>query len=370
MTDPGRSASHQACASCVRRSWLLANLSPVLDRYARDHDRLLELLALEDEQLILAAAGRRRDALRASYRQFDPGELAGHRGQETVCRHSELYPSGLRSSGAPHMLSVAGGASRLQELAAAPVVAILGSTRASDYGMEVAASLGRGLSAAGVTVTSGLVDGVSAAAHLGALEARGRSVAVIGGGLDAAPARHRSLYERVGRRGCVVSELPLGCSPRGWGAVSAARIVARLAGLSVVVEAEERSPALLTARIAGALGHGVAAVPGRVSSPLSHGSHALLLDGASLLRGAQDAIELLYALGTDSRDSAEVPQPPAHLERRLQRIFDLVAAGHDTPDKLAGAGLDADAVLLALTELELMGLLIRGDGARYVSRCC
>jgi DNA processing protein len=362
--------SPASCASCLRRSWLLASLGAALDYCARDRDRLIELLALEDEQLLLAVAGRRRAELSARYEQLETEELRRPHDAEAVCRHDRLYPRALSDAAAPRMLNVAGGAQRLHELAKAPVVAIVGSSRASDYGMELARSLARGLAAAGVTVTSGLADGISVAAHAGALEGSGRSVAVLGGGLDVGrPARRRPLCERVRRSGCAVSELPGDCAPRRWAPLAGERIVAGLATLTIVVEAEETARDLAAARMAYALGRSVAACPGRVTSPLSRGTHALLLNGASFLRGAQDALDLLYAIGARPRSAAMTPGSRARLEPRLQKTLERVGEGSDTPDKLTRTGADAGAVLLALSELELMGLLARGDGGRYLPRC-
>jgi DNA processing protein len=271
------------------------------------------------------------------------------------------------------MLYVAGGAARLVQFTTAPVVAILGSRTASDYGMEMARSLARGLAASGVTVTSGLADGIEIAAHAGALQAQGATLAVVGGGLDVScPARRRSLYERLTRTGCAVSKLPCDCRGRRWGQLASERIVAELAALTVVVEAEETPGDLATARMARALGRTVAAIPGRVTSPLSKGTHTLLMDGASLVRDAQDALELLYPIGTSRpRPRPRAPtaeEPHARLEPRLRAVLERVGAGSDTPDKLIRGRAGDDEVLLTLSELELMGLLTRGDGGRYVPR--
>ncbi len=325
-------------------------------------------------------AGRRAGELRSRYERFDVGEPAhagSADGAESTCRHRRGYPAALSGPAAPRMLSVAGGAARLAKLTAAPVVAILGSRTASDYGMEMARSLARGLAASGVTVTAGLTDGIAVAAHAGALEGAGASVAVLGGGLGVScPARRRSLYERLTRAGCAVSELPWDCRGRRWGQLASERIVVELATVSVLIEAEHTPGDLAGARMARALGRTVAAVPGRVTSPLSRGTHALLLDGASLIRGARDVLELLYPIGAprpcaQARSAAGAAlEPPAGLEPRLKATLELVGAGCDTPDRLARAGVGANAaeLLLALSELEVMGLLARGDGGRYVPR--
>ncbi|MGD0454894.1 MAG: DNA-processing protein DprA [Solirubrobacteraceae bacterium] len=364
-----------ACTACLRRSWLLSALSGPLDYCARDRARLLELLALADGELLAAVAGRRAAELRTAYERFDASELQRDPQVQAICRHRRGYPHALGGPAAPHMLAVAGGADRLVKLTAAPVVAILGSRAPSDYGLEMARSLARGLAASGVTVAAGLTDGIAAAAHAGALDAGAGSVAVLGGGLGVScQPRRRSLYERIRRAGCAVSELPLDCAGRRWGQLASERIVVELGLLSVIVEAERTPADLAAAGIARALGRTVAAMPGRVTSPLSRGTHALLMDGASLVRGPRDVLELLCATGAASPNARAAPpvagavDPHAGLPPDLRAVLERVGVGYDTPDKLTRAGVDAARVLPALSELELTGLLIRGDGGRYLPR--
>jgi DNA processing protein len=365
--------SSAACARCLRRSWLLAELSGPLDCNCRADGRLIELLALGDGELIEAIGGRRRAELRARHARFQAHEIARAPGIEELCRHDQRYPHGLRRIEAPPMLHVEGGLDRLHELTAGPVVAILGSRRATDYGIEMAGSLARGLAASGVTVAGELADGIAVAAQTGALEADGATLTVLPGGLDvAAPARRRSLLQRLTREGSAVSELPCGCRPRRWGAAAAARTLAALAAVTVVVEAEDSPRELAGARIAQTFGRTVAALPGRVTSPASRGSHALLLDGARLIREAADVLDLLYGARRPASASVLPPHAPgdrhAELKPVLRELLERVGAGVDTPGKLTGEHEDAGELLLALSELELMGLLARGDGGKYVPR--
>jgi DNA processing protein len=364
-----------ACLACARRSWLLSELTGPLEYCARDRTRLFELLALGDRELLKALAGRRAAELSARYVAFPAGETERPPDVERICRHCAGYPRGLGGRHGPHMLEVLGGSRRLVELAGGPSVAILGSAAASDYGLASARSLARGLGASGVTVIAGLTDGIAVAAHMGALDADGASVAVMGGGLDVAcPARRRSLYGRVRERGCAVSELPLGCRGRRWGQLASERIVVELASVTVLVEAEDTPAALAGARLAHARGRTLAAIPGRICSPLSRGTNAMLMQGASLVRGARDVLELLGPLGASGSAPASAPaglaglasNPLAGLPAGLRATLERVGAGCDTPDRLARAGEDPAAALLALTELELLGLVIRGDGGRYV----
>jgi len=357
-----------ACGQCRRRSRLLAELGVSLDYRCGDRARLFELLALSDEDLVGALGGRRGEELRRRYSQVHAKPVDASRDGPAVCRHDPRYPSALSGAWAPPMLNVGGAVDRLAELTAGPVVAVVGSRRATDYGIEMAKSLARGLAAAAVTVTGGLTDGIAVSAHAGALEAGGSSVAVLPGGLDAGcPARRRSLCERVMHRGCAISELPRDCAPRRWGQAASERIIAGLATLTVVVEADEDPAELAAARLAQALSRMVAAVPGRVTSPASRGAHALLMAGAHLVRGPADVLELLFDEASLGAAPALVPAR-ATLEPRLRRILERVGEGGDTPDKLAGSAPNAAGTLLALSELELMGVLARGDGGRYVLR--
>lgn len=405
MAPRDSSAQTSACTDCLRRSRLLARLGAHLDYRCKDRERLIELLALSDEDLLRAVGGRRWEELKARYAEFDPREeVEPVASVERVCRHDRAYPRALHDAEAPRMLRVAGGVARLGELTAMPVVAIVGSRRATDYGMEMAKSLARGLAASGVTVASGLDDGIAIAAHAGALEVERGSVAVLPGGLDTAcPARRRTLYARLTAVGCAVAELPCGSRVRHWCYTARAQTLARLAALTIVVEADEDPGELLSARLAQTFGRTVAAVPGRVTSPVSRGTHALLMAGAQLVRCPEDALELLYGSESSAQAQAAQPKIPAQgeismqredtarqeipmqpsararrprittqrvqgqLEPRLRATLEQVGAGRDTPDKLVGEH-DAGEVLMALSELELLGLLARGDGGRYVPR--
>lgn len=379
MTD----AIAGACKVCLRRTWLLSKLSVRLDYRSRDESRLLELLALEDRELIEAIGGRRRTELRERWERFEPDEpdepaakaLPARPGVRTVCRHGRDYPCALRDNrGAPSMLHVVGAVERLQQLMAGPVVAVVGSETPTDYGMEMSRSLSRGLAASGVTVLSGFANGIAAGAHSGALEVDGPTVTVMAGGVDVVrPAGRRALYERVTAGGCAVAETPCGCPPRRWCKAVRARTVAGLAMLTIVVEADDTKRELIGAHAALALGRIVAAVPGRVTSPVSRGTNRLLMEGAQMVRGPADALDLLYGVGALRLSATHTPASAmaaesAKLEPRLQTMLEQVGAGRDTPNKLTSAGEDAGETLLALSELELMGLLGRGDGGRYVPR--
>jgi DNA processing protein len=363
----------RACIDCLRRSWLLVVLGPALDYRCRREGELIELLALEDAQLLRALAGRRREELSERYSRFCPELVPVAEGTTRLCRHDRSFPDALGGEAGPRMLYLAGAVERFEQLTTAPVVTIAGSGWATDYGIETAKTIARGLAASGVTVASALTDGIAVAAHAGALELHAPTVAVMGGGLDVAcPARRRSLLARVRRLGSAAAEIPCGCRGRRWGQLASERILAGLAQLTVVVEATDSARELAVARLALGLGREVAAVPGRVTSPASQGTHALLIGGAHLVRNASDVLDLLYGTTARKETAQSVGICPSRLQieldARLKATLERVGAGHDTPGQLTGASEDPEQVLLALSELELLGLLARGDGGRYVPR--
>lgn len=374
--EPARTrapAQGSACGDCRRRSWLLGELSPILDLNCRAGGRLFELLELDDAELVQALGGRRRAELQRGYAGFRADRLPCEREVAELCTHDGRYPRELSAAGFCPMLNVEGGLDRLHELTRRPVVAVLGTTRASDYGRAAASDLARGLAVSGVTVAGPLSGGVPAAALAGALEGGGGTLAICANGLNVAPvARRRAMRSQLLHGGCAVSALACGVDGRRWGVASAERLLAALAVVTLVVEAHERPRELAAARIAQSLGRTVAAVPGRVTSPAASGCHALLRDGARLVRDAADVLELLYEADgrAPPRPAAQAASdgPLAKLEPRLRAVLERVAAGEDTPGRLAGEQHDGTEVLRALGELELLGLLSRGDGGRYVVR--
>lgn len=281
------------------------------------------------------------------------------------------YPPGLRDlEDQPAVLWIAGDPSPLLG-AASPAVAIVGARSPSPYGLQTAAALGRGLAGAGVPVVSGMARGIDTAAHLGALEAGGVTVAVVAGGAERAhPPSGRALYERIRVAGAIVSERPPGSSPRPWSFAARNRLIAALAAMTVVVEARPGSGSLLTAAAAVKLGRAIGAVPGRVTSPLAAGPHRLIAGGARLI---SDAADVLAALGVTVGDAAQRPAgrgrgrgaAPEGLPAAELALWRALADGHATPAAIARAGLSPAAALAALAALELGGLIARGPGGRW-----
>jgi DNA processing protein len=358
--------SGQACDACLARSWLLVRVAGHLECV---RDRIEPLLLLGDAQLIEAIGGERRTVLAGELERFDPGEArkgVTAAGLTAICRCDPRYPPRLASlPRPPATIHVAGSLQRFLELASQDPVAIVGSRRASDYGLEVARSLGRGLGAAGVTVVSGMAFGVDSAAHAGALAAGAATIAVLPGPADRPyPASRRSLHRQIRDTGAAISELPPGSAVWRWMFPARNRIIAALSALTVVVEAGERSGALLTAAVASQLGRGVGAVPGRVTSPLAAGPNRLLAAGAQLVRGPQDVLDHLFGAG--ARVAGPGDRRPS-LEPRLRSLLDAIATGADTPLALSRAGLSAAEGLAALASLEIAGYVQRGAGGRFVA---
>jgi DNA processing protein len=248
------------------------------------------------------------------------------------------------------------------EVLSRPAVALVGARACSSYGAGVARSLGRELAAAGLVVVSGLARGIDGDAHRGALEAGGLTVAVLGCGIDRDyPASHRELARRIAERGLIVSEYAPGVEPAPWRFPARNRIVAGLAATTVVVEARERSGALITADLALEEGRDVMAVPGEITSALAAGTNALLRLGATPLTSAADVLELYGMAASSAPSGAEVGEAAATL---LEQLGDAPLSADEL---VRSSGLPADAVAVALSELELAGLAFAADGVYRVS---
>lgn len=358
----------EACDACLRRTRLLERLAPHVER-ARHERRLGQLLALSDENLLAAVGGQRRAVLEEGMASFDPraARAAGRAaGVTLLCRHAADYPSRLRDADdAPAVLHVVGDAAALPR-GDRPVVAIVGSRRASPYGLEMARSLGRSLAAAGVPVVSGMALGIDSAAHGGALDAGGATLAVLAGGADTPYPRSKTpLYRRIRAAAgcCVVSEMPPGFTPFKWGFPARNRLIAGLADATIVVEAAGRSGSLITAEMAQDLGRLVAAVPGAVTNPLAAGTNALLRDGAELVRDAQDVLDAL--LGAGAPTAARGPDP-SRLPDGLRDLLSRLGERPATSAALLDPGDAPDSVVAGLVELELLGFARRVAGGAYV----
>jgi DNA processing protein len=237
------------------------------------------------------------------------------------------------------------------ELLSRPAVAIVGARACSDYGAHVARSLSRELAAAGVLVISGLARGIDGWAHRGCLEGGGDTVAVLGCGIDRDyPRAHTALAGEIGERGLLVSEYPPGVAPAPWRFPARNRIVAGLALATVVVEARERSGALITADLALEEGREVLAVPGEITSSLSDGANALLRLGATPVTCAADVLEAVGIELPEQGPDGPMPGSAAGV------VLAAIEAGASTVDQISrAAGMPPGEAAAALIELELDG---------------
>ena len=270
-------------------------------------------------------------------------------------RAAAAYPPLLRAiPDPPSVLWLRGEAP--PELLERPSVAIVGARACSSYGRSVARTLGRELAAAGLVVVSGMARGVDSEAHRGALDVDGITVAVLGCGIDRDyPAAHRDLASRIAEKGLIVSEYERGVEPAPWRFPARNRIIAGLCLATVVVEARERSGALITADFALEDGREVMAVPGEITSAVSAGSNALLRLGATPVTGASDVLEVFGIVR-----SVELPVAPGGIAGTL---LSRLAESPASIDELARAsGIASGEVAAALIELELAGRISEGDG--------
>jgi len=348
-----------ACPECLRRSRLLAHLAPYIERLATGApgQRSPELLRLSNEDLAAVAAPKVAEQVLAEVGATPEERLRTELAEAecwACCRHDPLYPVGLRDAAdAPWALIGRGDPALLAGLEPEGTVTVVGARRASTYGRQVARELSRELAAAGLVVVSGLAFGIDACAHRGALEA-GTTIAVLGCGADVAyPAAHRSLWRQVGETGLVLSELPPGSGAWRWTFPARNRIMAALAGMTVVVEGAERSGSLITADLAADLGRDLGAVPGPVGSRLSAGPNALLAGGACLVRDAQDVLDAL--LGPGAR---RIERGGPALGAAQRAALEAIELGAETCDAVAAElGVGGAEAAAALATLESLGYI-------------
>jgi len=249
--------------------------------------------------------------------------------------------------------------------------AIVGTRAATAYGEFVAADLAAGLATRDAAVVSGGAFGIDGAAHRAALAADGLTVAVLAGGVDVPyPAAHAAMLRRVRDQGLLISEYPPGERPARHRFLTRNRLVAALAGATVVVEAGARSGAANTAAWARALGRSVCAVPGPVTSSVSVGCHALLRAGAHVVTRAEEVVELIGHVGELAPDEERPVSVLDGLADTDKRVYDaLPARGSRTADEVAvAAGLPPTQVLGPLAVLELAGLVVRREGRWKLAR--
>ncbi|NPV48258.1 MAG: DNA-protecting protein DprA [Armatimonadetes bacterium] len=353
-------------------AWLILNQSGLPARRQR---RLVEAfgsaanILAADDGMLTAIEGISRDTvtrLRDTAATMDLArlrqEMRDH-GVTLVPVTAPDYPPLLREvPDGPAALFVQGSLVRRDEMA----VAIVGTRECTPYGLAAARKLAGDLARRGFTIVSGMARGIDAAAHQGALEAGGRTVAVMASGMDITyPADHADLRRRIADNGAVLTEHAFGVPPLREHFPNRNRIIAGLALGTVVVEAPAKSGAMITAGLAAEYGREVFAVPGSIDSPVSRGCHGLIKDGAKLVEVAEDVVAglgiLLAAVPT------ERPRSEVTLSGDEQAVLEALTYQPRHVDAVvADSGLAAAPVTAALMLLEMKGLIRRFPGNAYV----
>lgn len=363
--DPARFALVLAVFQTARRAW---------EAGGRDIARVARL-AGESARLLIAA--RRKVEPLAEY------DKLVRKGYAAITWDSPEYPRLLRYiDDPPPVLYCFGRLAPRDDRAAA----IVGARRADDYGLKAARRLARDLAGAGVTVVSGLARGVDAAAHRGALEGGGRTVAVLGSGIDVIyPQEHRRLYLEIAENGAVLSEHPPGTRPKPEHFPLRNRIISGLSRVVVIAQAGDRSGALITADLALEQGREVMAVPGDVFRFRSAGANRLLREGAAPALEAADVLAQMaapwgepgarHAAGAPGEGGGDRPEgaPEGALTSRSalsdteEKVYSLLSRDPRRLEELArGAGLPVGTATAALVLLEIKGFARRLPGPYYV----
>lgn len=295
-------------------------------------------------------------------------ELAALRAGGHILVHpaSNHYPERLSHIGDPPALLYCQGN---VEFLTRPSVGIVGSRAATSYGRRVSYELARELASRGICVVSGMAMGVDGEAHAGALAGGGETIGVLGCGIDIVyPPQHGALFQEVASKGLLVSEYPLGTLPDGYRFPERNRIISGISLGTVVIEASLKSGSLITAKLALDHGREVFAVPGRIDSPRSRGTHRLIQEGAKLVTGVEDILEELDLSGKLEGETytAAVEEQRAEMpreEKHLLSILDVYPVAID--ELVAESGRDAATVFQLLLALELKGKVRQLPGQMY-----
>ncbi|MBV9890517.1 MAG: DNA-protecting protein DprA [Rhizobacter sp.] len=283
---------------------------------------------------------------------------AGDEPRDAIPIGEPRYPRALLQTADPPLLLYTRGAVELLQL---PAIAIVGSGNPTPQGAQNARAFAAHLAGTGWAIVSGLALGIDGAAHEGALGAGGKTIAVVGTGLDIDyPPRHRGLAQRIAREGLLLSEFAIGTPPLAANFPARTRIIAGLARGTLVVEAAAQSGSLVTARLAAQAGRDVFAIPGSIDSPQSRGCHALIKQGAKLVEGASDIVE---ELGPLRPPPTPVRATTAKASDPLLEALGFAPVGLD--ELVARTGTSAAELSARLLELELQGRVARLPGQRF-----
>jgi DNA processing protein len=308
-------------------------------------------------------------------------ELAGKLGVWIIHLNDKRYPPVLKQIyDPPPVLYIRGSLIRQDNLC----ISIVGTRRCSLYGREQSSRLAHFLASAGFTICSGMARGIDTAAHQGALSAKGRTIAVQGCGLtDVYPPENKRLFELIAESGACISELPLQYEPLSENFPPRNRIIAGLALGTIVVEAGQRSGALITARAAMENNREVMAVPGKIDSPLSKGCHQLIKQGAKLIESVEDVMEALGYIGqqlqeqvTEAKEKATKKKAESlfdasrlNLSESEKRIYDFLSKEPIHIDQIiAETDLAPGSINADLISLRLKGLIKQLPGNLFIKR--
>jgi DNA processing protein len=318
----------------------------------------------------LQAAGLNRDAidqiLKPDHARVDRElEWAEQSGNQIICYDDEAYPALLRQTvNFPPLLYCSGNI----ELLASPQIAIVGSRHCTPGGAKTATDFARVLAQSGLTITSGMATGIDTQAHLGALSCGGNTIAVTGTGLDRIyPSSNRQMAYDIQEKGLLVTEFPLGTSPRSDNFPRRNRIISGLCVATLVVEAARRSGSLITAHQAVEQGREVFAIPGSIHNPQVRGCHQLIREGAKLVDQASDIIEELGSLLGFIAQQQENENSDIQLDQEAIGLLEAIGYDPVTADALVErSGLTIDKLSSMLLSLELSNLIQSAPGGCFV----
>jgi DNA processing protein len=332
----------------VRLMHLYNHFNQSVEKAWRASEKELQNAGLTDQPLTALLKTRAKLDLDAEMRKVQTV------GAQLITLVDENYPANLKSiPDAPPVIYVKGTLLPTDKLA----LAIVGTRRATRYGRDVAHRMSHWLAKNDVTIVSGLAQGIDAAAHLGALEAKGRTIAVLGCGIDRMyPQEHENLARNIVQNGALISEYPIGMPPTAQNFPRRNRIVSGLSLGVLIAEAPENSGALITAEAALEQGRDVFAIPANIFNPMGTGGNKLIQEGAKLVMRVRDILDELNVTYTEheTREQTEKIAPESELEVTLLNLLEADPIHVD--DIIRETGLSTAEVVATLTILELKGL--------------
>ncbi len=321
--------------------------------------------------------GKETENLIQNFREWEKAEKAvseAHkRGFDILTLSDAEYPAKLKEiHSAPPVLYVFGKIERKDELS----VAIVGSRYCNRYGTDVAKSLSRDLAGTGVCIVSGMARGIDSAAHKAALDAGGRTIAVLGSGLDVIyPPENHELYESIAKNGAVISAFPLGTEPDKNNFPERNSVISGLSLGTVVVQAAKKSGALITAHLALEQNREVFAVPGRIGENISTGTNRLIKKGAKLVENADDIVDEIPALrglknGEEQKNALKAYEEKlALLPENRKKLLSLIRHEPLHIDQIAQkSGESVSSISTPMLELEIEGLVQQVEGGLYQAK--